>query len=122
MTRRRALVELRTIAERSARAAEAGGPEADLLTTYEALRARATSLAQAHGLATPEELADQFPSLRALREIERLDHAFGAETGPARAPDRGLSARVSEALVELSGGQPVYDARTRRSRTRPPED
>ena len=83
MTRRSVLVELRTIAERSARAAEAGGPEADLLTTYEALRARAASLAQAHGLATPEELADQFPS--------------------PRAPDRGLSARVREALVELSG-------------------
>jgi hypothetical protein len=103
MTRRGVIVELRTIAERSARAAEAGGPEGDLLSTYEALRTRATTLAHAQKWATPEELADQFPSPRALREIERLDLAFGAETGRARAPDRGLSARLREALIELSG-------------------
>ncbi len=103
MTRRGVIVELRTIAERSARAAEAGGTEADLLKTYDALRTRAITLAQAQEWATSEELADQFPSLRALREIERLDLAFGAEAVAARAPDRGLSARVSEALTELAG-------------------
>jgi hypothetical protein len=103
MTRRGVIVELRTIGDRSARAAEAGGPDANLLNTYAALRTRATALAQAQGWATPEELADQFPSAGALREIERLDLAFGAETGRARAPDRGLSARVTEALIELSG-------------------
>jgi uncharacterized protein (DUF433 family) len=96
MTRRSVIVELRAIAE-------AGDSHADLLETYDALRTRAIALAQAQEWATSEELADQFPRLRALREIERLDLAFGAEAVPGRAPDRGLTARVIEALTELAG-------------------
>jgi len=41
---RELLSELRAIAERSAKAADAGAPEAALLATYEALRDRAESL------------------------------------------------------------------------------
>jgi hypothetical protein len=92
--------ELQAIAERSAEAADSGGLEADLLDAYESLRARATTLAQANGWATSEELADQLPTSRALRQIERLDVAFGVDSGPPS--DRGMSARLSEALVELS--------------------
>jgi hypothetical protein len=92
--------ELQAIAERSAEAADSGGLEADLLDAYESLRARATALAQANGWATSEELADQLPTSRALRQIERLDVAFGVDSGPPS--DRGMSARLSEALVELS--------------------
>jgi hypothetical protein len=94
------LSELQAIAERSAEAADSGGREADLLDAYESLRARATALAQANGWATSEELADQLPTSRALREIEQLDVAFGADSMPAA--DRGMSARLSAALVELS--------------------
>jgi hypothetical protein len=100
MADRDVLSELQAIAERSAEAADSGGREADLLDAYESLRARATALAQANGWATSEELADQLPTSRALREIEQLDVAFGADSMPAA--DRGMSARLSAALVELS--------------------
>ena len=97
------LSELRAIAERSAKAADAGGPEAALLETYEALRARAETLALAHGWATSEDQATSFPSAQALREIERLDQAFVPELMPALPADRGMAARLSESLLELSG-------------------
>jgi hypothetical protein len=102
MMDRDALSELEAIAARSAKAADAGGVESELLGAYESLRARATALALAHGWATAEELADQFPTSRSLREIERLDLAFGSESSPALAPDRGMSARLREGLTELS--------------------
>jgi hypothetical protein len=109
------LVEVRTIAERSAKAAELGA-EAALADAYEALRARATTLARAQGLASSEELADLFPSLQGLREIERLNLAVGDEPVPN---DRGMSARLSRALVELSawatGVQIAYEALERDS-------
>ena len=97
------LAELRAIAERSAKAADAGGPEAALLETYEALRERAEALARAHGLSTSEDQATSFPSAQALREIERLDRAFGPESMRALPADRDMSARVSESLLELAG-------------------
>jgi hypothetical protein len=114
VTDREVLSELRAIAERSAKTADAGGSEADLLAAYESLRARATALALAHGWATSEQLADQFPSPRALREIERLDLALGAGSLPALAAERGMPARLGEALVELSawatGVRVAYEA------------
>ena len=97
------LSELRAIAERSAKAADAGGPEAALLETYEALRARAETLALAHGWATSEDQATRFPSVEGLREIERLDQAFGPELTRALPADRDMAARVSESLLELAG-------------------
>ena len=95
--------ELRAIAERSAKAADAGGPEAALLETYVALRARAETLALAHGWATSEDQATRFPSVEGLREIERLDRVFGPESVRALPADRSMSARLKESLVELSG-------------------
>ena len=102
MLDREALSELQAIATRGAEAASRSGHESQLLESYDALRARATTLARAHGLATPEQMADQFPSPRALREIERLDAALGADLGSAIAPERGMAARVSQGLIELS--------------------
>lgn len=95
--------ELRSIAEQSAEAAARGGLEHELLATYVTLRERAVELAKTKELATAQQLADQFPSPQALREIERLDIAFGADPSPELPPDRGLPARLTEALVELSG-------------------
>jgi len=103
MTHEGVISELRAIAERSAEAAERGGPQAELLDAYASLRERAVALARAHGLATAAQLADQFPSPQAIREIERLDIVFGPGSTPGPPPDRGLTARLSEALVELSG-------------------
>jgi hypothetical protein len=103
MAGREFLSELRAIAERSARAADAGLPDADLLAAYEALRERAEALALAHGWSTSQELATHLPFAQALREIERLERAFGPESMPALPPDRGMSARLSESLLELSG-------------------
>ena len=100
---RQFLAELRAIAERSANAADAGGPEATLLETYEALRERAEALARAHGLSTSEGQATSLSSAQALREIERLDRAFGSESSDALPADRSMSARLSESLRELSG-------------------
>ena len=94
--------ELRAIAEQSAKAADTGGSEADLLDAYEALRTRAEALALENGWAGSDELANSLPTPRALREIERLDHAFGARSQAGPAPDRGLSDRLTEALNELS--------------------
>jgi hypothetical protein len=94
------LSQLREIALRSAKVAEAGGSETDLLRSYEVLRTHAETLAVGHGWTTSEELADLFPSPRSLREIERLDLGFEANALPA--PNRGMSARLSEALHELS--------------------
>jgi hypothetical protein len=103
VTHQGVISELRAIAERSAEAAEQGGPEAELLDAYASLRERAFALARTHGLSTTEGLADQFPSPQALREIERLDVAFGSGSTPGPPPDRGLPARLTEALIELSG-------------------
>ena len=97
------LSELRAIAEQSAKAADAGGPEATLLKTYEALRERAETLARVHRWSTLEDQATSFPSAQALREIERLDRAFGPESVRALPADRSMSARLRESLVELSG-------------------
>jgi hypothetical protein len=120
------LSELRAIAERSAKAADAGGSESALLETYEALRERVEVLARAHGLSTSEDLATSFPSAQALREIERLDQSLGPESSRALPTDPGMSARLSESLRELAGwatgvrlayetlGDSDNDARTRR--------
>jgi hypothetical protein len=97
------LSELRAIAERSAKAADAGGPETALLETYEALRDRAETLALAHGWSTSEDQATRFPSIEGLREIERLDQAFGPEFMRAMPADRDMATRVSESLLELAG-------------------
>jgi hypothetical protein len=96
------LLELRAIAERSAKVADAGGSEADLLDAYEELRVRAAALALEHDWAGSEGLAESLRTPRALREIERLDHAFGAEFVAGPAPTRDLSDRLTEALNELS--------------------
>jgi hypothetical protein len=93
---------LRDLAEQSAKAADGGGSEADLLDAYEALRRRGEMLARDHGWASSDEFADLFPSPQALRQIERLDDAFGAQPVPALAPGRGMSRRLSEALKHLS--------------------
>jgi hypothetical protein len=95
--------ELRAIAERSAEASEHGGPEAELLDAYASLRERTVALARTYHLASEEQLADQFPSPQALREIETLDIAFGRGSIPGPSPDRGTTTRLTEALVELSG-------------------
>jgi hypothetical protein len=100
---RELLSELRAIAEQSARAADAAGPDVCLLATYEALRERAEELARAHGWATSEELATSFPRLQALHEIERLDRAFELETSRGVPPDRHMYARLIDLLMELSG-------------------
>ena len=100
---RQFLAELRAIAERSAKAADAGGPEATLLETYEALRERAEALARAHGLSTSEGQPTRFSSAQALREIERLDRAFGSGSTHTLPADRSMSARLTESLRELSG-------------------
>lgn len=97
------LSELRAIAEQSAKAADAGGSESALLESYEALRERAEVLARADGLSTPEDLATSFPSAQALREIERLDQAFGPESSRALPTGPGMSARLIESLRELAG-------------------
>jgi hypothetical protein len=102
MLDREVLSELQAIAVRGAEAADHGGREDELLGAYDALRARAATLARAHGLATPEQMADQFPSPRALLEIERLDAAFGPDRRSAIAPEHGMAARVSQGLMELS--------------------
>jgi hypothetical protein len=96
------LPELRAIAEQSAKAADAGGSEARLLNTYEALRIRAEALALENGWAGSDELANSLPTPQALREIEQLDHAFGAQSQAGPAPGRDLSDRLTEALNELS--------------------
>jgi hypothetical protein len=93
---------LRDLAMQSAKAADGGGSEADLLDAYEALRRRGEMLAREHGWASADEFDDLFPSPRALRQIERLDDAFGAEPVPALTPGRGISRRLSEALKHLS--------------------
>ena len=103
MTHQGVISELRAIAERSAEAAERGGPEAALLDAYSSLRERAFELARTHGLSTAERLADQFPTPQALREIERLDIAFGPGSTLELPHDRGLPARLTDALIELSG-------------------
>ena len=100
---RQFVAELRAIAERSAKAADAGGPEATLQETYEELRKRAEAIARAHGLSTSEGQATSLLSAQALREIERLDRAFGSESSDALPADRSMSARLSESLRELSG-------------------
>ena len=97
------LSELRAIAERSAKAADAGGPESALLETYEVLRERVAVLARAHGLSTSEDLATSFPFARALREIQRLDQAFRPESSRALPTEAGMSARLNESLRELAG-------------------
>jgi len=105
VTDRRVSTVLRELAEQSAKAADAGGSEADLLHAYEALRGRGQMLARDHGWANSDEFADLFPSPQALRQIERLDDAFGGvrvQPGPAVAPGRGMSWRLSEALNHLS--------------------
>jgi hypothetical protein len=102
MLDRDVLSELQATAERSAKVADAGGSEADLLDAYEALRMRAEALAVQHGWARSEKLSDTLPTAGALREIERLDRAFGAGSVPGPAPGRGLSDRPTEALNELS--------------------
>ena len=66
------------------------------------LRRRAELLARDHGWATSDEFTDLFPSHEALRQIERLDEALGAQPVPALAPGRGMSRRLSEALHHLS--------------------
>ena len=102
MLDREMLSELEAIATRGAEAANDGGHESELLEAYDALRARATTLARAHGLATPEQMADQFPSPRALLEIQRLDAAFGADRRSAIAPEHGMAGRATQGLMELS--------------------
>ena len=61
------------------------------------LRERVAVLARAHGLSTSEDLATSFPA-RALREIQRLDQAFGAESSRALPTEAGMSARLNESL------------------------
>jgi hypothetical protein len=102
MIDRDVLVELQAIAERSAKVADASGSEADLLDAYETLRARAEALALEHGWAGSEEMANSLPTPRALREIQRLDLAFGAESLAEPAPTRGLSDRLTAALNAIS--------------------
>lgn len=97
------LSELRAIAEPSAKAADAGGSEAALLETYEALRERAGALARVHRWSTPEDQATSVPSAQALREIERLDRAFGPDSVRPLPADRDMAARVSDSLLELAG-------------------
>ena len=96
------LLELQAIAERSAKVADAGGSEANLLDAYKELRVRAAGLALEHDWARSEDLTESLRTPRALREIERLDHAFGAEHAGAPAPTPDLSDRLIEALNELS--------------------
>lgn len=102
---RDALAELRAIAERGASAADRGGSEAELRETYDDLRERAEILAARYGWATTAQLADQLPSPSALAQVERLDVAFGADSNPASAsaPDRGMAARLRDALNDLAG-------------------
>ncbi len=100
---RDALAELRAIAERGASAADRGGSEAELRETYDDLRERAEILAARYGWATTAQLADQLPSPKALAEVERLDVAFGSDSNPASAPDRGMAARLRDALNDLAG-------------------
>lgn len=95
--------ELQAITDEASQARAAGASESELLGAYEAVRARATVLALGHGLATAEQLADQFPSVQALREIARLDVAFGADASPTPPAGRGISARVEDALIEVEG-------------------
>jgi hypothetical protein len=99
MGRRAVISELRAIAEAAAQATTTPRSEAELLRAHEELRARTVALARTHGLATEEQLAAQFPSPEALREIEDLDLAFGTEPAPARE----RADRVTEALTEISG-------------------
>ena len=111
MMDRRLLSDVGTIAELSAKAAEADASEATLADAYEALRTRAITTARAHGLASSQELADQFPTVQGLREIERLDLEFRDESV---ANARGMSVRLSRALIELSawatGERLAYEA------------
>ena len=116
---REVLSELEAIASESAEATERGD-RSELLQAYEVLRVRATTLAQAQGWATPEQMADQFPSPGGLEEIERLDVAFRTQPAPPVAPLRGPQARVSQMLIELSawagGVRLAYESLERDSR------
>lgn len=95
--------ELQAITDEALQARAGGASESDLLGAYEEVRARATVLALGHGLATAEQLADQFPSVEALREIARLDVDLGADASPTFPAGRALPARVKDALIEVEG-------------------
>jgi hypothetical protein len=98
---RNVFLELEAIASQSADAAGRSDPS-ELLPAYEALRLRATTLAQAQAWATREQMADQFPLPGGLEEIERLDVAFRGQPAPPVSPLQIPSARVSQMLIELS--------------------
>jgi hypothetical protein len=82
---------------------EAAASGQDLAKRYMATRAEAMTLNDQYGWATSEEFAAQVPSLESLLETESLDRAFGETAAPGLPVDRGIAARLSEALTELGG-------------------
>ena len=81
---------------------DAAASPADLAKRYTALRAEAMDLNDRQGWATADEFDVQFPTIDALVEIESLDRALGA-SGPDGPVDRGTTARLTEALLQLAG-------------------
>jgi hypothetical protein len=82
---------------------EAAASGHDLAERYVAVRADAAALNEQYGWATSDEFGAQVPSLESLLETESLDRAFGATAAPGLPVDRGIAARLSEALTELAG-------------------
>lgn len=97
-----ALVELVAIAARSAETAGSNSRERELFDAYEELRTHAITLARAQEWATPEQMADQFPSLTGFDEIEMLNAASRETETASVLSDGALAARVRQALVELA--------------------
>jgi len=95
--------DLDALAAASRDAADRSGSFSQLAESYQRLRAEAAALNDQNGWATPEEFESQLPPLEALSVIESLDDAFVAEPGSSRSAREGASARLVDALVELSG-------------------
>ena len=75
---------------------------ADLAKHYAALRAQAMELNGREGWATADEFDVQFPTIDALVEIESLDRALGEASGADGTVERGIAARLTEALLQLA--------------------
>jgi hypothetical protein len=107
------ILELEDLARDSASAAASDASEAELAAAYVGLRGKAATLNARHAWMTPEDLANELPTVQALDTIEALDRAFGVQLRPSPPPHRGKRARLIQALVELSGwgtgARPAYE-------------
>jgi hypothetical protein len=82
---------------------DAAASAADLAERYTALRAQAVELNARHGWATADDFKAQIPTVEALVAIESLDRAFGDTPRRDLPVERGIAARLTEALLQLAG-------------------